>query len=131
VAELLGSTERQGRRGAAVLGDGHGGELGHALGKKNRGAGKGRRRGGRERGTAGGYPLIGGGRRRRSSPRRIDGVGCARQLLPAGGGRTMEGMSGWACVGLRPGREREESWARFSPKQRREYFFCFKLFSSF
>jgi hypothetical protein len=28
----------RGRRGVVVLGDGHGGELGHALGKKNRGA---------------------------------------------------------------------------------------------
>jgi hypothetical protein len=30
-------------------------------------------------------PLVGG--RWRASPHRIDGVGCARQLLPAGGGR--------------------------------------------
>jgi hypothetical protein len=40
----------------------------------------------------------------------------------------MEGMSGWASVGLWPGRERDESWARFSPKQRREYFFVSNSF---
>jgi hypothetical protein len=64
-------------------------------------------------------PLVGG--RWRASPRRIDGVGCARQLLPAGGRRRWRGCRAGPLLGF--GREREEEGsARVGPNSER---FCF------
>jgi hypothetical protein len=74
----------------------------------------------REEGSVGSYPLTGGSRLRRGSQRRIDGVGCARQLLPAGGGRRGEEVGCYLLHRAANKTEGEVGWPETAQEKKRK-----------